>query len=219
MPRWVNSLTVSSAILLIALTSCASESVERGPYYAEFEQALREATTDFQRQILADHVVTDAELNEARQRRADCLEGWGFYTVDDTNMAFSSNTYVAPGDEQIERDRFDEAYGECEKGTTFWVSQLYYQVRDNPEKRDYQEWIAECFVNNGVRSNSYNKAELLAEQEAGALHANAEIDAWYQTCSEDPDHVGPVEIDPDWVKPEITEITVHPDGTFTETVR
>lgn len=207
---------VCASIALVAfLSSCADTVYSRDPYHAEFTQALIDATTEFERQVLADYVITAAEMVEALEGRTQCLEDSGYFAVDDPRiMTFSTNKYVAPGNIDREQRLHEEAFARCERGTTLLILPLYNATTRNPKNREFASWVAECLVNNGARTAPYDKSDLVAEQQTGALYADAEIDARLQQCIEDPEHIGPVEVDPNWEKPTVTKITVNPDGSY-----
>lgn len=93
---------------------------------------------------------------------------------------------------------------------------LYHPVKKNPTKRDHVAAVIDCLIANGAREPGFTKEMLEEELRSGAINATAESEARYDRCSEDPDYVGPVKIDPNWVPPSgpATVITVNPDGRY-----
>lgn len=68
-------LSFAVAVVAMVATGCSASSSAApgaGPYSAEIKAAAKQATSDFERGVLSDGVITRAEYQEAIQRYVDC---------------------------------------------------------------------------------------------------------------------------------------------------
>lgn len=131
-------------MLLGALSGCSSESetTSDSPWAAEFDQAMQDARTDLQREILEDYVVTDAEYAELQSLQKQCIEGLGLeVSVLDTG-GFS---VIGELTEQQWTD-----VDECDYTTVYPVEHLFWGTRNNPENRDQGELVKGCLRSHGI---------------------------------------------------------------------
>lgn len=146
-------VAVVGALLLIAgLTACSSvEPAANGPYSADFEQARQRAVTDFQREVLSDDQITDAEFREVRQRYIECLTDAGMEAA-----ALPDGSYtISPeptGEQEVDERR-------CSEETTFVIEPLYYLLKVNPDNEDFSALIAECLKQQGVVEAAFTKED------------------------------------------------------------
>lgn len=146
--------SVGALLLIAGMAACSAEDAEEagtGPYAAEFAQARQNAVTDFQREVLSDDQITDAEFREVRQRYVDCLSGAGMKAT-----ALPDGSYefeLAPTGEQEAAER------RCSDETTYVIEPLYYLVQVNPDNEDFSALIVECLRQQGVVDDVFTKED------------------------------------------------------------
>ena len=146
---------VVGALLLIAeMAACSAESPGggSGPYAAEFEQARRNAVTDFQREVLSDDQITDAEFREVRQRYVDCVADAGMHVVAQPNGQYD----FSPGPANAEQEAAERR---CSDETTYVIEPLYYLLQVNPDNEDFSALIVECLRQQGVVDDAFTKED------------------------------------------------------------
>ncbi|RXR25722.1 hypothetical protein EQW78_11935 [Oerskovia turbata] len=87
-----------------------------GPFAAEFAQARDQATTDFERDVLEDDEIAVAELDEARQRFARCVEDLG-YTVSFGELGMRIEYPGVDASNATETEAASQKAIECEVGS------------------------------------------------------------------------------------------------------
>jgi hypothetical protein len=163
-----------------------------GPYAAELDSAYRSATTAVARAILADGVITDAELAELKAPTIQCLEAIGFTDVTLENDGTSSYTvdvamFPNPLDASALADKCECATGWSSLGP------LYHYMRINPDNVDMAPLRAECLVRVGLRAEGYSAEDFRQEDAAGVfdpLFESQEGEEWekFESCYFDPLH-------------------------------
>jgi len=165
---------VCTLLVVVALGACGAEQEVPYPAWkAEFDRALaRDDLSDFQRTVLEDYDVSDAEYDEARQGFSGCMTDAGFdvklnpdggYTVEDPSITWDSND-----DERGDATaRFETVHDQCSAQFLDQLSVLYIAITGNPEKRDMDEMIVECLVRNNVVAEGFTKEEYRAASDAG----------------------------------------------------
>jgi len=143
-------------ILVFAVAGCSGPVVAPYPaWQAEFDRALaRDDLSDFQRHILQDFDVTDAEYDEAQQRWQGCVEDYGFtvmmssggYSVEDPSTNWGSTAAEREAAQRL----MDEATDECGMEYTWEVGSIYRGIKSNPEHDNPTVAQVECFVRNGI---------------------------------------------------------------------
>lgn len=143
-------------VLCLALAGCSVSQPGPGPtsgvpalWRELIDQALADPTiSDFQRQVLADYRVTDAEYQVARQKFAQCMAdaGW-LVTFPNPDGGFSVD--AAPGSGKDPADPFADV-DRCQATTLNYVEQVYLGMRDNPGGVPAAQQIRDCFKRNGV---------------------------------------------------------------------
>lgn len=157
-------LTLSALVVLAGCGVAKSESAA-GPYAALFVQAREAATSQFERDVLADDKVTRAEYEEAVQRFVSCVEDLGAQvTLQDQDgyyiYAIGANTAA-----------YDEAAVVCAPGTKALIEGLYVDTLTNPDNVDFDELIAQCFVEVGLVEAPFTGRDFLDLVEAsGAVN-------------------------------------------------
>lgn len=145
-------LSFAVAVVALAATGCSASSGSTpgaGPYSAEIKAAAKQATSDFERGVLSDGVITRAEYQEAIQRYVDCGKQHGL----DIGLIDQGGwyTYSMP---TVRAD--DPAEFACNKGTVMLIASLYEQFVKNPNKQDIDEVEFNCLVRLKVAPSGYS---------------------------------------------------------------
>lgn len=174
-----------AALLVLVLAGCGTGGPDEHPYAAELESARQAATSDFERDVLADGQVTAAELREAQDLLTACLTDAGYvvevlpdggYTQESTDARPADPDAAAAFDEAMQAD-----HDACAEGSTVLVEPLYRAITANPDNEDLNAAIASCLVRHGVREEGYGVEDLRADLDADRM-SGPEVDA----CWDDP---------------------------------
>lgn len=122
-----------------------------GPWADEFTRTWQESTTDRQRAILADEVVTDAEYAELTDAFSACMAGRGY----DVTQGSATGGFTAASTDGTEPDDVGAVVHACERETSGMVTALADQVRRNPDHLDEFTIMAECLVRLGAVDAGY----------------------------------------------------------------
>ena len=161
-----------------------------GPWASEFESAYAEATTSFEREILQDGVITEAEYAEMREGLQSCLFSQGFEEVEFSPRGGMS--VVGPdsisGEEQLNRAQHcSETSGEATIGA------LYSWIRRNPEHLDDATIVVECLLRHAAVRADYSAVEYGIDMPNDAVPILPGVSASVLSeCSEDPLGVNPL---------------------------
>lgn len=172
-PGGVTSLVLALAGLL-AFAGCSSpplKSGAAGPYAEDIAQAYERAN-DFQREILRDGKITDAEYFEAQDRFVACMDERGLEARADG----IGNGYTLFFD--LADPVAEAAFTECGDSSYSVIEPLYYAMRDNPRNEDMADVYAACMVRVGAAPEGFTGKELdeltsrasveIAAEEAGS---------------------------------------------------
>lgn len=131
-------------------SSSESSGTNTSAYTAQFEQARQLATSDFEREVLADDKITRAEYEEAWQRFSSCLEAQGI----NINLVDQGGFYIfgIPVDAS---DAFDQVEAGCAEGTTAIINPLYIELLRNPANENEDELIVACLIESGLADPSF----------------------------------------------------------------
>jgi hypothetical protein len=133
--------------LLLPLAACSAKApapVETlAPRWRQMiEQVLKDPqTTDLQRQILSDYVITDAEYNELKTQFNQCMNDHGW--------VLDGGWSGAPGSGNEQKGAAEDILS-CEDATTGWVEPIYYGIKDNPSGLTTTQLIRDCFTAHDV---------------------------------------------------------------------
>lgn len=154
--RFRGRALTGASLALAAILGCSAESPEDGPYSARFAEAMQQATSDFEREVLADGVVTRAEYEEAVERYVECMADVGIkVTLIDQEGYYVYSFAQTPG--------LDAADIECMRGTTLLVSGLYTDPLKNPGNDDYDEIVVACLKRAGVVDERYTATQFASD--------------------------------------------------------
>lgn len=146
-------------------TSSGSDTpVFSGPWAAEFSSMYTAATTDLERDILADEVITEAEVNEMRSVFTACLTDLGY-----SNIQFADDggfTLVPPTG--YTTDAENDMVDSCSKSSgEQTVGALYGWISRNPENQDENAIMVQCLIRKGAVDPAYTAEEYEADGLAG----------------------------------------------------
>ncbi|MGC4108258.1 MAG: hypothetical protein QM753_18210 [Thermomicrobiales bacterium] len=216
--RWHTELTVILAALCVATgaigsigpsragatppaTPQASPAASDNPYAREFADARERATSDFERGVLADDLITHAEYAEAVDRFITCMHDAGFDVVavpspdvpgmwwyesriPDVSMASTPATEAYLADQ-------NEAFDRCSTGTTFQIESLYHAILTNPTNADPATLSVECMKLTGLAKDDYTTDDFTENfaQEGGTFPFEV-ADARFGSCINNPNQTG-----------------------------
>lgn len=138
------------------LVGCSSGPGSDDPYADRCAEALNQATSDFERAVLADGTITRAEYEEAVSRYADCMDGAGFpVTLVEQHGYYVYDFSAAPG--------LDAADERCAEGNTIIVAGLYIDQLMNPGADDALSLIVRCFIHAGLVDDEYTPEQFMID--------------------------------------------------------
>lgn len=147
--------TVGALACLMMLAGCGasagtSATVPKDPsdpYAAEYTAAIDASSSDFVRQVLADHKITDQEFAESEDRYAACLKDAGIepYRQDTEAGTKTYSTVALPAG-----DEASEAATTCSAQWLGEIESIYSAGLQNPTNEDWWVLVARCLVDQGV---------------------------------------------------------------------
>jgi len=161
-----------------------------GPWAAELDSAYHKACAQVDRDILADGVISAAEIQELTAQYTQCLVNLGF-----TNVHMNpdgSGSMTAPAGKNMSEMESSAQPCRCATGW-FIVGPLYQGMRGNPQNIDIPTIMAECLVRVGVVPAGYTAAKYMADGDSGLFNQPD----WYPStpkgqalaaCNADPAH-------------------------------
>lgn len=198
------TLIVIAAVSGLLLSGCSGEEGSEGGVVEERIAALAALgggaeLSAFEKQVLDDRVVTQAEYDEAYAKFATCISGQGMTATDERDgngfylrgtQSAEFDALVAAGAPQAERDEFTRKQGrqvaECQQGTFGLIDAVYREQTLNPEGKDFEQGTVDCLVRLGVIEPTFTKADW---QEYSRGASDVEIDfaaPGVEACVADP---------------------------------
>lgn len=186
-----------AAALVLAATACGCQQTTpaaEGPWAADIEQARNEwASNEFVQSVLADSAISEAELQDMRQRVLSCLTDKGV-----TGASFSPSGELSVPDQpvgsSISEEQQEEFVHACsiEAGQPI-IEALEFDMRVNPDHRDINELYTQCLIRHKAVEPSFTAQELARARESGTPLASTlpfidpaqGPDIW-RRCVEDP---------------------------------
>ena len=183
--------------LTLAATACGCQQTTpaaEGPWAADIEQARSEwASNEFVQSVLADSAISEAELQDMRQRVLSCLTDKGV-----TGASFGPSGDLSVPDQpvgsSISEEQQEEFVHTCsiDAGQPI-IEALEFDMRVNPDHRDINELYTQCLIRNKAVEPSFTAQELARARESGTPLASTlpfidpaqGPDIW-QRCVEDP---------------------------------
>ena len=196
--RSIRSRVVMCATALaLAATACGCQQTTpaaEGPWAADIEQARSEwASNEFVRSVLADSSISEAELQDMRQRVLSCLTDKGV-----TGASFGPSGDLSVPDQPVGSSISEEQQQEFIHACSIDAGQpiieaLEFDMRVNPDHRDINELYTQCLIRNKAVEPSFTAQELARARESGTPLASTlpfidpaqGPDIW-QRCVEDP---------------------------------
>ena len=196
--RSIRSRVVMCATALaLAALACGCQQTTpaaEGPWAADIEQARSEwASNEFVQSVLADSAISEAELQDMRQRVLSCLTDKGV-----TGASFGPSGELSVPDQPVGSSVSEEQQEEFVHTCSIDAGQpiieaLEFDMRVNPDHRDFNELYTQCLIRHKAVEPSFTAQELARARESGTPLASAlpfidpaqGPDIW-QRCVEDP---------------------------------
>ena len=196
--RSIRSRVVMFATALaLAATACGCQQTTpaaEGPWAADIEQARNEwASNEFVQSVLADSAISEAELQDMRQRVLSCLTDKGV-----TGASFSPSGQLSVPDQPVGSSVSEEQQEEFVHACSIEAGQpiieaLEFDMRVNPDHRDINELYTQCLIRNKAVEPSFTAQELARARESGTplastlpfIDPSQGPDIW-KRCVEDP---------------------------------
>ena len=157
--------------LILAATACGCQQTTpaaEGPWAADIEQARNEwASNEFVQSVLADSAISEAELQDMRQRVLSCLTDKG---VIGASFGPSGELSVPdqPVGSSISEEQQQEFVSACsnDAGQPI-IEALEFNMRVNPDHRDVNELYTQCLIRNKAVEPSFTAQDLARARESG----------------------------------------------------
>lgn len=147
-------VAIAFGCVLLALTGCSDDSVDdSNPWAAELRQAQQDATSDFEREVLADGVISRAEYDEAANRYNTCLKDQGIQAGLEDQFGFWVT--VVSRNVSVSDTALDAAIDRCRSGTIEFIEPMFYDLTRNPDRVDERELFVECAKRTGLAPASF----------------------------------------------------------------
>ena len=186
-----------AAALVIVAAACGCQQTTHaaeGPWAADIEQARSEwASNEFVQSVLADSTISEAELQDMRQRVLSCLTDKGV-----TGASFGPSGELSVPDQPVGSSVSEEQQQEFVSACSIdagepIIEALEFDMRVNPDHRDFNELYTQCLIRNEAVEPSFTSQELARARESGTaldsalpfIDPSQGPDIW-QRCVEDP---------------------------------
>lgn len=160
-----------AAALVIVATACGCQQTTpaaEGPWAADIEQARSEwASNEFVQSVLADSAISEAELQDMRQRVLSCLTDKGV-----TGASFGPSGELSVLDQPVGSSVSEEQQQEFVDACSIDAGQpiieaLEFDMRVNPDHRDINELFTQCLIRHKAVEPSFTAQELARARESG----------------------------------------------------
>ena len=186
-----------AAVVVVVATVCGCQQATpaaEGPWAADTEQARSEwASNEFVQSVLADSSISEAELQDMRQRVPSCLADKGV-----SGASFGPSGTLSVPDQPVgssiseeQQQRFISACS-SDAGQPI-IEALEFNMRVNPDHRDFNELYTQCLIRNKAVEPPFTAQELARACESGTPLAStlpfidpAQGPDILQQCLEDP---------------------------------
>ena len=185
------------AAVFVIVTACGCQQTTpaaEGPWAADIEQARSEwASNEFVQSVLADSAISEAELQDMRQRVLSCLTDKGV-----TGASYGPSGTLSVPDQpvgsSISEEQQEEFIHACsiDAGEPI-IEALEFDMRVNPDHRDINELYTQCLIRNKAVEPSFTVQEFTRARESETplesalpfIDPSQGPDIW-QRCVEDP---------------------------------
>ena len=160
-----------AAVVVAVATVCGCQQTTpaaEGPWAADIEQARNEwASNEFVQSVLADSAISEAELQDMRQRVLSCLTDKGV-----TGASFGPSGDLSVPDQPVGSSISEEQQQEFIHACSIEAGQpiieaLEFDMRVNPDHRDINELYTQCLIRNKAVEPSFTAQELARARESG----------------------------------------------------
>lgn len=160
-----------AAVVVAVATVCGCQQTTpaaEGPWAADIEQARNEwASNEFVQSVLADSAISEAELQDTRQRVLSCLTDKGV-----TGASFGPGGTLSVPDQPVGSSISEEQQQEFVSACSIDAGQpiieaLEFDMRVNPDHRDFNELYTQCLIRNKAVEPSFTAQELARAHESG----------------------------------------------------
>jgi hypothetical protein len=153
------TLSVLALLPVCLLTGCAGSTPAPAPsaaaahsispaLKAEFDEYLAKPNlTPFEKQVLSDYWISDAEYKQAQDLFAQCMKGKG-YIVSYSTASDQYTVTQIPG--IIITTDFTSDVTSCQAGTVASIEPLYQNQQYNPEVLSTADLVRSCYAKHGV---------------------------------------------------------------------
>ena len=157
--------------LTLAATACGCQQTTpaaEGPWAADIEQARSEwASNEFVQSVLADSAISEAELQDMRQRVLSCLTDKGV-----TGASFGPSGELSVPDQPVGSSVSEEQQQEFVSACSIdagepIIEALEFDMRVNPDHRDFNELYTQCLIRHKAVEPSFTAQELARARESG----------------------------------------------------
>lgn len=146
---------VTVGLLAVLLSACNNNSPSQASvtlpamWRDQYNQALADPNlTDFERRVLSDYTITDAEYKEATDKFVTCMTNAGWTVTYNSDGGYS--TVPAPGTTHASPTASIQDGYSCSLGTTAWIEPIYLGIRDNPSGVTRDQQIRACYDKHDV---------------------------------------------------------------------
>ena len=158
--RPTTTLTICVILSLVSISGCSTKHpTATGPYAAQIEQAKRDATSEFEKQVLADNNITSDEYDEAFQLFSECMQMNHLPVTlkrgDDGFYQFSVNRRINANGQ----DETDDVIGSCNTGTKGLIEPLYTMMTNFPDGPP-RLLLKRCLIDEGLVSRDISDSEV-----------------------------------------------------------
>jgi hypothetical protein len=152
MTSWRSQLLIAAIVIFFTTSGCGSDQADNdpavdGPYAAEIRKAADDTKSEYERQVMADGVITRREYDETVQRMVTCAQKQGV-DVGVTSPGGIVNQYEVIGDGSPVFDR-------CSETHLATIESLYSATVTNPNKEDIFELDSRCLRKSGLADASF----------------------------------------------------------------
>lgn len=185
---------IAGAILLFVVTGCStgeSDSLSPEELFAQdIKVAGEQATSDFEKDVLADGKIEQAEYAEAWQRYISCMQENGFPNTTlvgpDADGLYSEQTTSTGSANGDDVDANMSASYDCATGTTLLIAEIYKQQSVNPQHLTFEDAVVDCLIAEGLVDSDYTAEDLNREGKASGERSYDMSDPKSNACFADP---------------------------------
>lgn len=166
------------AVLAILLAACSTQNGDPVPGEdPRISEARDWATSDFEREVLADGEISDQEFQASRELFKTCMEEKGYGVS--LGPIDNATTSIELKDPNMTEEQMDADWDRCSIGTTKVVEGIFSLIRENPTNEDRIQLLVDCMVRNELVPAGYTKADL--DNLSNEIRTLA-----FRGCSDDP---------------------------------